>query len=51
MQRWRQYKHSVTKNTDRRDPSPPGSDMLKLKLMLGFWLASLTRRLKNNFYL
>lgn len=25
--------------------------MLKLKLMLGFWLASLTRRLKNNFYL
>lgn len=25
--------------------------MLKLKLMLGFWLASLTRKLKNNFYL
>lgn len=25
--------------------------MLKLKLMLGFWLANLTRRLKNNFYL
>ncbi len=25
--------------------------MLKLKLMLGFWLASVTRRLKNNFYL
>ncbi len=25
--------------------------MLKLKLKLGFWLASLTRRLKNNFYL
>ncbi|HEY0907153.1 MAG TPA: CHASE2 domain-containing protein, partial [Methylophilus sp.] len=25
--------------------------MLKLKLWLGFWLASLTRRLKNNFYL
>lgn len=25
--------------------------MLKLKLMLGFWLASMTRRLKNNFYL
>lgn len=25
--------------------------MLKLKLMLGFWLASVTRKLKNNFYL
>ncbi len=25
--------------------------MLKLKLLLGFWLASLTRKLKNNFYL
>lgn len=25
--------------------------MLKIKLMLGFWLASLTRRLKHNFYL
>ncbi len=25
--------------------------MLKLKLILGFWLASLTRKLKNNFYL
>lgn len=25
--------------------------MLKLKLFLGFWLASVTRRLKNNFYL
>lgn len=25
--------------------------MLKLKLLLGHWLANLTRRLKNNFYL
>lgn len=25
--------------------------MLKLKLLIGFWLASVTRKLKNNFYL